>query len=74
MVVVLRSELGRQLGLAQKEHSRIINEEFGVNDWHKWTAEQRKLHDYRQGIERRLELATQALGALQLGDFEDKEF
>jgi len=74
MVVVLRTELGTQLSLAQKELDRIRtqkNEELGLHK--EWTEEYRKPYMRWDGIRERLQKTIHALGALQLGDIEDKE-
>lgn len=73
MVVVLRTELGTQLSLAQRELKKIIDEKFKTNVYGEWTEKQRKEY-YRHELKiQRLQTAIHALGALQLGDIEDSE-
>jgi len=79
-VVVLRSELGRQLSLAQKQFDKIDKEfkESGELDriakgGRFKNSPTEKEWSRLKGVMRRLEIAAHALGALQLGDIEDKE-
>lgn len=74
MVVVLRGELGTQLSLAQRELKAVIDQKFETNFYGEWTDSQRKEYTRWQHKLNRIETAIHALGALQLGDIEDKEF
>lgn len=74
VIVVLRSELGLQMSLAQKELKKIIEEKFKTNTYSEWSNEQtREFYRWQNRI-KRIENAIQALGTLQLGDIEDKEY
>ncbi len=69
--MVLRGELGLQLGLAQKELKKVIKEKFKTNIYSEWDEVQKKEYYRFQHRIDRIESAIQSLGTLQLGDIED---
>lgn len=73
VIVVLRSELGTQLSLAQKELQKIIDEKWKTNVYSEWSDKQQKEFSYWQKKQSRIETAIHALGAIQLGDIEDTD-
>ncbi len=70
---MLRAELGTQLSLAQKEKKQLEEKKLQIDYRTEWNIKETKEWDKIHKKCQRLLKAVQALGAIQLGDIEDKD-